>query len=293
MYRVCVLMSTYNGELFLSKQIDTILEQVNVDVHLLVRDDGSSDSTVEILEKYTRNNKLKIYHDECNLGPAHSFMKLLYEAGDYDYYAFADQDDIWLKDKLFVAISMIKKYDNIPSLYCSNQWIYIDGRNMGLRFSKKQNLGLVQAICGNEYSGCTMLFNKKLASILKDEANRPDIGILKIRMHDTWVIAVAQYIGKVIYDDNSYINYRIHNNNTVGLKKNKFKRLTEKIINPNLRDGRSKFAKELLKIKNVDQEKKNIVKAFAEKDKKYLLRKSIVSNTNDRHFIIKTLFGVI
>lgn len=293
MYNVCVLMSTYNGEAYLKEQINSILNQVNVNVHLIIRDDGSSDSTISIIEEYVKNGVLTFYTDDDNLGPACSFMKLLYESGDFDYYAFADQDDIWLKDKLYNGILMIESYNYMPALYCSNQYIYKDEHINGLRFNKDQDLGLVQAICGNVFSGCTMLFNNELASILREENKKPSKEILKIRMHDTWVIAVAQYTGKVIYDTNSYIYYRIHSNNTVGIKKHNGKRFLNKMFNAELRDGRSKLAKELLKFNSIDKNMEFIVKAFANKEKLNLLNKSIICKTNDKFFILKTLLGII
>lgn len=285
-------MSTYNGEKYLSEQIDSVLAQEDVEITLIVRDDGSNDSTMSILNTYRKIENLIVLEDNLNLGPACSFMNLLYESKDYDYYAFADQDDIWHKEKIITAISMIKKDETVPALYCSNQWILKDGNIGGLRFTHNVKHGIVQAICGNVFSGCTMVFNRKLAEILKRPNNRPSTDILKIRMHDTWVIAVAECTGVVVYDENSYIEYRIHENNTVGLKKGKFKRLKQKIVDKSHRNGRSKLATELIKLQITDDRIYSIVKAFAMKDRRGLLKKSIIKNSNDRYFIVKTLFGL-
>lgn len=292
MSKVCVLMSTYNGEKYLVEQIESILAQINVDVTLVARDDGSSDSTITILNTYSEKGKLILLKDDCNLGPACSFMNLLYESKDFDYYAFADQDDIWRKEKLVTAISMIKENENIPALYCSNQWIMVDGEITGLRFTQKMDHGIVQAICGNVFSGCTMVFNRKLADILKQRSNRPSSNTLKTRMHDTWVIAVAECTGVVVYDENSYIEYRIHANNTVGLKKGKLKRLKQKVINKRHRNGRTRLAADLIKLQIADENIYSIVKAFAMKDRKGLLKKSIIENSNDPCFIVKTFLGL-
>nr|WP_294693530.1 glycosyltransferase [uncultured Blautia sp.] len=291
MDKICVLMSTYNGEKYLIEQIESILTQKDVEVTLVVRDDGSSDSTISILNEYQEQGKLSLISDNCNLGPACSFMKLLYGAEDFAYYAFADQDDIWRSEKLITAIAMIKDNEDVPALYCSNQWILEEGKIKGLRFTHKEH-GIVQAICGNVFSGCTMVFNKKLFDILKQVNNRPSIDVLKTRMHDTWVIAVAECTGVVVYDENSYIEYRIHENNTVGLKKGKIKRLKCRIINKNYRNGRSKLAAELIKLPIYDKKNYDIVKAFATRNRIGLLKKSIIKNSNDNYFIIKTLFGM-
>lgn len=291
MNKVCVLMSTYNGEKYLVEQIESILIQKDVEVTLVVRDDGSSDSTISILNEYQKRGKLSLIRDGSNLGPACSFMKLLYEAEDFDYYAFADQDDIWRKEKLIVAISMIKANEDRPALYCSNQWILEEGRIKGLRFAYREH-GIVQAICGNVFSGCTMVFNKKLFDILKQVNNRPSVDVLKSRMHDTWVIAVAECTGIVVYDENSYIEYRIHANNTVGLKKGKIERLKQKIVSKRYRNGRSELAADLIKIPISDKNIYSIVKAFATKNRIGLLKKSIIKNSNDNYFIVKTLLGI-
>ena len=104
---VLVLMSTYNGEKYLREQLDSILKSTGVEVNVLVRDDGSTDSTVDILKEYTSSGKLSYYVDK-NVGPAQSFRNLV-EACDKNYfaYAYADQDDIWGEEKLFVAVSEI------------------------------------------------------------------------------------------------------------------------------------------------------------------------------------------
>lgn len=292
MYKVCVLMSTYNGEKYLSEQIESILAQEDVEITLIVRDDGSNDSTISILNTYKKIGNLLVLEDNLNLGPACSFMNLLYESKDYDYYAFADQDDVWRKEKIITAISMIKKDESVPALYCSNQWILKDGNIEGLRFTQNMKHGIVQEICGNVFSGCTMVFNRKLADILKWPSTRPGTDILKTRMHDTWVIAVAECTGVVVYDENSYIEYRIHENNTVGLKKGKFKRLKQKIVDKSKRNGRSKLATELIKLQITDDSIYSIVKAFAMKDRRGLLKKSIIKNSNDRYFIVKTFLGL-
>ena len=101
--KIAVLMSTYNGEEFLRDQIESILNQEKVNVTLYVRDDGSSDRTVEILSSYEEQGKLKLICGK-NCGVGNSFMHLLYTSDqDFDFYAFSDQDDIWLPDKLYSA----------------------------------------------------------------------------------------------------------------------------------------------------------------------------------------------
>ena len=117
--KILVLMSTYNGEQYIKEQIESILEQDGVNVHLLIRDDGSRDGTIEILKDYSkRYNNIEMYQGK-NLGACQSFFNLMKNAGmEYDYYAFADQDDVWERDKLKAAISRIEGEEQIPVLYC-------------------------------------------------------------------------------------------------------------------------------------------------------------------------------
>ena len=119
MKKVCVLLSTYNGEKYLREQIDSVLNQKEVDVTLCVRDDGSKDSTIEILKSYEQSGKIKLEIGE-NVGYQRSFYLLLLNAPEADYYSFCDQDDVWDDDKLIAAVKMLEAEDNSkPLLYYS------------------------------------------------------------------------------------------------------------------------------------------------------------------------------
>ena len=113
MEKVCVLMSTYNGEKYLKEQLDSILNQNSIIVDILIRDDGSTDKTLNILDEYNKKyNNIRYYTGE-NLKSAKSFLDLLFTAGEYDYYSFSDQDDVWDRDKLLVAVSKLKEGYNL------------------------------------------------------------------------------------------------------------------------------------------------------------------------------------
>ena len=103
--KVQILMSTYNGEMFLEKQLDSILAQ-NYPIELLIRDDGSSDRTVEIIKRYQKKNKNICLVEGHNLGVISSFFELFRIADESaDYFALADQDDIWFPNKVERAVS--------------------------------------------------------------------------------------------------------------------------------------------------------------------------------------------
>lgn len=111
METVCVMMSTYNGEKFLERQIDSILDQKEVNIELIIRDDGSNDATCKIIQKYIEKHKnIQVYFG-INLGYERSFFDLMLKAGEYKYYAFSDQDDVWDDFKLKKAIEKMQEIE--------------------------------------------------------------------------------------------------------------------------------------------------------------------------------------
>lgn len=247
MHKVAVLMSTYNGEEYLREQIESILAQEDVDVTLYIRDDGSSDSTIEIVQEYQKkhsNIKLDVGN---NMGVGNSFMQLVYDCPDeYDYYAFSDQDDVWLPEKLKKAVEMIEECEK-PVLYCSNQVLVDkDLKIIGMRHNQKPDISYKQIMCQNKITGCTMVWNKAMNDLLSEEKRRPTPELLRCRIHDVWVAMVASVSGIIKYDDKGYILYRQHENNVVGVRKdNLIKEWIKKLKDTTQRNGRSLICSEL------------------------------------------------
>lgn len=218
---VAVLMSSYNGEKFIREQIESILCQKGVNVRLYVRDDGSTDSTVSILKEYQKQGKLRLLTDGRNLGAGESFMQMLYhcEATDAEFFSFADQDDIWLENKLLAAVKKINEYDPTETvLYCSNQYLLKNGENCGLRHKVIQDTSLIGHMTRNTVSGCTFVLNHALVNRI-NEAPHVSPDLLQYRIHDAWIFLAAIVCGVVVYDQGAYMLYRIHDSNTVGIKK--------------------------------------------------------------------------
>ncbi len=227
MKEVLVLMSTYNGEKYLKEQIDSILNQKEVKISLLVRDDGSTDNTHAILNKYQDAGKLKWYCGN-NLGPARSFIDLIKNAPDSEYYAFSDQDDIWLDNKMKRAIDKLGKYsENIPLLYYGVP-ILVDSKLNILETPKELNdkmLTYASSIINSNAVGCTMLFNKNLLEKVK-KANTPTT----IQMHDAWIHKICIiFKGKLEFDDKVPIYYRQHVSNVIGVSNSKLKKFKNHI----------------------------------------------------------------
>ncbi len=229
---VAVLMSTYNGEKYIREQLDSIFKQKDVKVVLYVRDDGSTDDTIKILEKYREKYSVVIVQDGENVGPGESFMRLVYQYADVpdiEFYAFADQDDIWLEDKLITAIDCIVAHkDNKPVLYTSNQYIYTNGENKGDRHKDIQRIDLISHMTRNTIAGCTFVFNKQLAQLVA-RADKPEKRIIKYRLHDSWMMLVAILCGEVVYDNTSHMLYRIHSENVVGVRKLSVKKRLDRL----------------------------------------------------------------
>lgn len=203
-------MSTYNGEKFIRTQIDSILAQnCQADIDIIVRDDGSKDSTLKILEEYG----IKYYTGD-NFGPAKSFFELIKRTEGYDYYAFADQDDFWNDNKIEKSMKALESYKG-PALMYSNPELVDSGLNTLNRkvYRKIPRTNMETVICAGNIIGCTIMFNEALARVVR-EKELPT----KIRMHDYYLAAVCVAVGgSIIYDNNSYMKYRQHGGNTEGV----------------------------------------------------------------------------
>ena len=212
MDRVIVLMSTYNGEKYLQEQIDSILGQDGVEVSLLVRDDGSTDRTKEILQAYQEAGKLSWYSGE-NLKPCGSFMDLIRKAGEAEYYALSDQDDYWLPEKLRKAVDRLQTADAAkPALYCSTTTLTDEALKPVEDARSTNELKTVkQALAGSGAAGCTMCFNRALLELLRKPC--PEAGL----MHDNWIYKICMVTGGYVWKDReSYILYRQHGDNAIG-----------------------------------------------------------------------------
>lgn len=211
MYKVQVLMSTYNGEKYLKEQIESILNQEEVELYILIRDDGSSDKTLEILQELAKKYNNISYYSGENLGPAKSFMDLVKKAKEADYYAFADQDDVWEPKKIISAVKKLQDKESKPSLYMSALKVVNENLNEIELKKTTGNFTFEGEMIKNFATGCTQVFNKKLCDYIKKYTPK------YIIMHDSWITRVCYAIGgNVIIDDNSYIKYRQHSNNVVG-----------------------------------------------------------------------------
>ena len=301
MLKVAIIISTYNGEKFLREQLDSILAQAEVDVHLFVRDDGSSDGTKDILVEYESKHDNVTVELAQNVGVGNSFMNALYSVPDtYDYYAFADQDDIWCDNKLIEAVKLLQSSG--MALYASNQEnVDKDGNSLGMRYAPDKNIHLtpVSIIGENTVAGCTFVFTRELFLKLTAEESRPTPELLRNRIHDVWVAAAASVNGGIVYDERAFIKYRQHGNNVVGSFKPSFKKRVKarmrKMRNKEQRNGRSLLARELTRCFDHAKEYSLVtVCAQAKKTKLWKNGKELRSYTGEGKlaYSIKVLLGL-
>jgi rhamnosyltransferase len=213
--KLAVLMATYNGEKYLQAQIDSILQQkTDIPFDLIVRDDGSRDATVQLLEEYQKKGLLTYYTGE-NLGAARSFLHLLRSNPGYDYYAYADQDDVWNPDKLQRGLCAVAE-EKGPAVYCTNAAL-VDDRLQSLGRNTHRAMptyNLVSVLClASCAQGCTSVFNNAMAKVLQEHAV-PDVFI----MHDSLLTCLCALIdGKLLYDHTPSMQYRMHGSNVFGM----------------------------------------------------------------------------
>lgn len=222
---VLVMMSTYNGAKYVAEQIDSILAQEHVDVTLAIRDDGSTDGTLDILYDYANKYSNIQVSAGDNVGYAASFWTILMQADNaYSYYAFSDQDDLWDAKKLAAAIFAMKKYDNELKLYTSALRVVDEDLNeQYINTFPKLKTTLGSAITRPRLSGCTMVINKALFELCKTFDIRDGEGTCLV--HDVAVYLTALSCGaKVIFSKRSYIRLRRHAQTVTGHGKSVFKR---------------------------------------------------------------------
>lgn len=220
--KIIILMSTYNGEKYLKNQLESLLSQENVNICIYIRDDGSKDKTCKILQKFQMEHKNIDIEYGKNIGAKASFFEVIQKAPKGEYYAFCDQDDIWLKNKLKMALEKLRNLTDIPSLYyCNLELVDENLQRTSLRMNIGKPYSLGQILIKNHVPGCTMVFNYALFKLIK---NVPTEQLLYIPFHDHWIYILCRlFDGNIIEDKNKLILYRQHNTNVVGSRNNKLK----------------------------------------------------------------------
>ncbi|MGV3011421.1 glycosyltransferase family 2 protein [Streptococcus thoraltensis] len=232
--KVNILLSTYNGEKYLSEQIESIQAQTFKDWNLLIRDDGSKDNTTSIIREIAEeDDRIRFINDgqNENYGVIKSFYHLV-KFEKADYYFFSDQDDVWLPEKLEITLQRGQKENPdkpllvYTDLRVVNENLEILQESMIKAQSHHANTELVQELTENTVTGGTMMINKALADKWQVYEN--------LLMHDWYLALLAASLGKLVYIDQPTQLYRQHEANVLGArtedKKLKLLRLGPKAI---------------------------------------------------------------
>lgn len=291
---VQILMSTFNGEKYLRQQMDSILSQTYEPVTVLIRDDGSTDGTIDILEEYQSKYKQIQYYQGKNVGPAASFFDLMLHADAADYYAFCDQDDVWQPKKIECAVKCLLHAKNEVALYCSNVELVNEQLETIAPISAAPRLiSFGNAVVEGACTGCTAVFSKGLRDLVVKKIPQ------NAYMHDWWLYMAASSMGQVIYDKAGFIKYRQHGNNAVGGKEGFLKHWQRRIRNySKMKEYVPKQAREFYKLyhKTLNDEQKDILRIITMKSGNLCKRMKIFFNKNIRRnsrlddLLYKTMF---
>jgi glycosyltransferase involved in cell wall biosynthesis len=267
---IYILLSSYNGEKYIEEQINSLINQTHKNWKLLIRDDGSSDKTIDIIKKFEKKDKrVSLIKSSGNLGSCKSFLHLVAYTKKHfkpEYIMFCDQDDVWLKDKIKNAISLMQEKEKIepevPILVHTN--LIVVDKNLNIinksfwkdQKTKPHKNKLRQLFNGNIAHGCTMLLNKKLIGKIY---SRPNDALL----HDTWITLIAAAFGEIYRIYKPDILYRQHEDNESGAFNNPS--IIYKIFNFNLKKSQEEQTKRYLQVSSFLKTYKN---ELTKKDKK-------------------------
>ena len=231
---IAILLSTYNGEMYVEELLNSLRDQKYQNWDLWIRDDGSGDNTVAIIKQFQtklaalgRKNSVYLTEGE-NIGVTGSFFTLAEAAErNYDAFAFCDQDDIWHPDKLERAASALQAYqadssgssssdDEKPFLYHCRQWMVSDEQPSVRKMSPiPKRTGFENALVQNQVVGCTMVINPALRHMMLKAFRRYGIDVsAHVIMHDWWCYLLTSAFGVIHYDPHPSISFRRHHHSS-------------------------------------------------------------------------------
>jgi glycosyltransferase involved in cell wall biosynthesis len=236
--KIDILLATYNGEKYIKDQMESILNQSYSQFSVLIRDDGSTDRTIEIIKKYEEIYKLnltKIHDDLGNLGSSKCFMELL-KHSEADYIMFCDQDDTWLPNKVEITIGKLLELEEIygtktPILVFTDLKVVNKELNIiSESFWKYQKLNpdisrnWKMLLANNVITGCTIMINRNAKEVV--------LPFKSFKMiYDHWLGVNVSKHGIVDYINTQTILYKQHGENVIGGHKFNLKHVFKKIIN--------------------------------------------------------------
>lgn len=234
-HKISVLLCTHNGEKFIEEQIKSIFKQKERSIKIFISDDNSQDKTINILRKFSSKSNVDLKFGPQK-GATENFLSLIRRDDiESDYFAFSDQDDIWLENHIHRAINSLEQVpNNIPALFASRTILINEsGHTIGKSPRQNKKASFQNAIIQNIASGNTMVFNRAARNLLIKMT-----AVVKPIWHD-WALyqAVSACNGTIFYSQIPSVLYRQHESNLIGAKTN----LTTKIKRAaNIINGRFK-----------------------------------------------------
>lgn len=254
---LAILLATYNGERYLQEQIDSLYSQTYKNWSLFIHDDGSTDSTLEIINKNaSKHDNIIVLNYPSHKGAKENFFSML-QTVDAAYYMFCDQDDVWVENKIAVSIKRMheleKQFNNseIPIIVHSD--LYVVNSNMelvdksfwhysGIRPDYINNFERLMPC--NLVTGCTMLINQKAKYVSFSYSRK------YAHMHDAWITACVMKVGGIVSEIKTpLVYYRQHLGNFIGANKQHPFRVV--YIIKNLNDIYKKNKKQYLMFKSI------------------------------------------
>lgn len=194
--RVAVLIATYNGEKYIQEQLESVIDQSYHNIEIYLRDDGSTDATLQVLEKYEKSDRIHIIRGQ-NVGYGPGFLELLSISEDADYWAFCDQDDVWDRDKITNAVAYLEEQSpEKPCMYFHNFYLTDEDLKVtGTYCNRIPDYSFSMAITECLHLGFATVINRPLRAL----ALRGNIH--NIISHDWWMELVAMEFADIYTDD--------------------------------------------------------------------------------------------
>lgn len=297
MKKVQILLSTYNGESYVEEQINSLINQEYQNINIKIRDDGSKDRTIEILDELITTKENISFIKGKNVGVIKSFFELLRDSNDSaEYFSFCDQDDFWEADKISRAISLLEKEEQaIPLMYCSRTTLVDqDLKVLGYSENPTKEITFANALVQNIATGCTVVINKKAKELIVKEFPNAVV------MHDWWFYIVVSAFGKVVFDHESKILYRQHSNNTVGAATSLLSKWSKRIRMFLKKGNMKEVSMQALEFERIhgaqlDPIKKQILNHFITSRNRFVqrLKYSIFGETYRQDFLDNIIFKIL